>query len=91
MALHGYLIERYNNMAGSYTCYRLMEEAAIMGMDLQLIGIEDIYIQDGVLFNNGKRMQPCDFVINRFKIGKLREQINALARRTYNPSDAFAR
>lgn len=91
MALHGYLIERYNNMAGSYTCYRLMEEAAIMGMDLQLIGIEDTYIQDGVLFNNGKRMQPCDFVINRFKIGKLREQINALARRTYNPSDAFAR
>lgn len=91
MALHGYLIERYNNMAGSYTCYRLTEEAAIRGMDLQLIGIEDTYIQDGVLFNNGKRMQPCDFVINRFKIGKLREQINALARRTYNPSDAFAR
>jgi len=90
MALRGYLIERYNNMADSYTCYRLMEEATALGIDLQLVGIEDSYIQDGIIYNSGKILHPCDFVINRYKIGKLREQINALAKRTYNLSDAFA-
>lgn len=90
MALHGYLIERYNNMADSYTCYRLIEEAKAMGIVLQLVGIEDTYIQDGILFNSGRVMHSCDFVINRYKTGKLRKQINELAKRTYNPSDAFA-
>lgn len=89
MALRGYIIERYNNMANSYTCYRLIDEAAALGVNLQLVGIEDTYIQDGVLHNNGRKMLPCDFVINRYKIGKLRVQISALAKRTYNLSDAF--
>lgn len=89
MALTGFLIERYNNMGNSYTCYRLMEEAKLLGMSLRLIGVADTYIRDGFAYNGTEQLASCDFVINRFKVGRLREHINRLAKRTYNDCSRF--
>ena len=38
----GYLLEKYNNMKGSYTCYRFLEEAAALGMKVEMVGALDL-------------------------------------------------
>ncbi len=38
---------------------------------------------------SGQLMEPCDFVINRYKYGHLKDAIGGLAKRTYNNTDAF--
>lgn len=89
MKISGYILARYNNMANSYTCYRLVDEAKSLGMDIRLIGVEDSWIEDGILYNSGEALLPRDFLINRYKTGILRHQINLLAKRTYNQSDNY--
>lgn len=89
MALKGYLIEKYNNMADAYTCYRLIEEAEKAGIDLKITGVEDTVFSDGYLFNDGIRLEECDFIINRYKYGKIKDEINNLARKTYNDISLF--
>ncbi len=86
--LTGYIIEKYSRMTGAYTCNRLAEEALKRGVDLRIIGIADVVVRDGV-YHKAERLAPCDFVINRYKYGYIKDEIGALARRTYNDAAAF--
>lgn len=89
MAISGYIIEKYNNMADAYTCHRLVEEARMLDIDLQLVGVHDTYITKDGIWNNGEFLNKRDFVINRYKYGKLKSQINALGERCYNDINLF--
>ena len=51
--LHGYIIEKYNNMGSAYTCRRLVEEAQKLQMDLRIVGIHDTVITKDGLINRG--------------------------------------
>lgn len=87
--ISGYLIEKYNNMTGAYTCNRLVEEAAKLDIDLKIVGIHDTIVCEDGIYNAGRKLEPVDFVINRYKWGKEKDAINSLAKRTYNSIDAF--
>ena len=91
MALKGYLVEKYNNMLGAYTCNHLVEEAKNLGIDLKIIGVHDTYITDGKIYNSGELLEKRDFLINRYKWGKTVEALNSLVARSYNSFDAFAK
>lgn len=91
MKLSGYIIEKYNNMASAYTCHRLISEAASMGIDLRMVGVHDTIVDAQGVWNNGELLPQRDFVINRFKYGKVKEQINQLGRRSYNNIALFDR
>lgn len=89
MTLKGYLIEKYNVMSNAYTCNRLVSEAAARDVDLRIVGIHDTMITPDGVFNHGAKLEPVDFVINRYKWGREKDAINALATRSYNPLDAY--
>lgn len=89
MSIRGYIIEKYNKMTNAYTCNRLVEEAEKLGMDLKIIGIHDTFVSDDKIINNGVELEKRDFVINRYKWGKVKDEINSLAVRSYNPLDAY--
>lgn len=89
MPISGYIIEKYNKMTNAYTCNRLVEEAANLGIDLKIIGIHDTIISETGLMNNGVKLEKRDFVINRYKWGKVKDEINFLATRSYNPLDTY--
>lgn len=89
MFLNGYIIEKYNNMSNAYTCNRLVEEAVLLGVDLKIIGIYDTEITPQGLYNSGRLLEKRDFVINRYKWGKMKNQINSLVSRSYNSLDAY--
>ena len=84
--LRGYLIEKYGRMGGAYTCARLLEEAGRLGMHLGMVGVHDL-----LLSNDGLTLDRCDFVLNRYKWGKVKDAVNALADRSYNRLDLFNR
>lgn len=90
MSLSGYIIEKYNNMADAYTCHRLITEANKLKISLQLVGIYDTYINNGEVWNSGKKMSPKDFIINRYKCGKLKDHINILGAKSYNNINQFS-
>ena len=89
--LKGYLVEKYNNMSGAYTCNRLVEEAKVLGIDLRIIGIHDTYVVDGAVYNAGAPLEKRDFLIYRYKWGKVPSELSELVTRTYNPYTAFAK
>lgn len=89
MAISGYIVEKYNNMADAYTCHRLIEEASNLDIALQLVGVHDTYITKEGKWNNGEMLNKRDFVINRYKYGKLKNQINRLGKRCYNDINLF--
>lgn len=89
MALKGYLIEKYNVMSNAYTCNRLVAEAAARNVDLRIVGIHDTMITPDSVLNHGIKLEPVDFVINRYKWGREKDAINALAARSYNPLTAY--
>lgn len=89
MSINGYIIEKYNKMTNAYTCNRLVEEAANLGIDLKIVGIHDTIISENGLVNNGLKLEKRDFVINRYKWGKVKDEINFLATRSYNPLDTY--
>lgn len=89
MSIRGYIIEKYNKMTNAYTCNRLVEEAEKLGMDLKIIGIHDTFVLDDKIINNGVELEKRDFVINRYKWGKVKDEINSLAVRSYNLLDAY--
>lgn len=80
----GYLIEKYNNMASAYSCRRLVEEAEKVDIDLRMIGALDTQVTPNGLFNAGMPLDECDVVVNRYKYGKVKNAINALAKQSYN-------
>ena len=85
----GYIIEKYNKMTNAYTCNRLVEEAENLGIDLKIIGIQDTLVTEDGLYNQGEKLEKRDFVINRYKWGKEKDEINSLAEKSYNPLDAY--
>ena len=88
--LSGLILERYGDMGSAYTCRRLSEEASSLGMSAVVTGVMDTVVsEDGSLYNRGVRMEGTDFVLNRYKHGHVKDEINGLARRAYNPLDAF--
>lgn len=70
--MRGYIIEAYNNMGNAYVSTRLIEEARKRNVELSVIGVQDITICDGVAYNKGEKIEPREFVINRYKWGKKR-------------------
>lgn len=89
MQIRGYIIEKYNNMTNAYTCNRLVEEAGKLGIDLKIIGIHDTYVLENEIRNQGVKLEKRDFVINRYKWGKEKDEINLLAEKSYNPLEAY--
>ena len=89
MALKGYLIEKYSVMSNAYTCNRLVAEAAARNVDLRIVGIHDTMVTPNSVLNHGIKLEPVDFVINRYKWGREKDAINALAARSYNPLTAY--
>lgn len=89
MSISGYIIEKYNKMTNAYTCNRLVEEAENLGIDLKIIGIHDTMVFENGIMNNGVKLEKRDFVINRYKWGKLKDEINSLAVRSYNPLNTY--
>jgi len=89
MLISGYIIEKYNKMTNAYTCNRLVEEATKQGMDLKIIGIHDTMILNNEIRNDGVKLEKRDFVINRYKWGKVKDEINSLAVRSYNPLEVY--
>lgn len=84
MKLSGYLIEKYNNMASAYTCRRLSEEAQKQNIDLQMIGVHDTYVNPQGCYNLNTKLADRDFVLNRYKFGKIKDTLNSLGKRSYN-------
>lgn len=89
MPISGYIIEKYNKMTNAYTCNRLVEEAGKLGIDLKIIGIHDTMILENEIRNDGVKLEKRDFVINRYKWGKVKDEINSLAVRSYNPLESY--
>ena len=89
MTLKGYLVEKYNVMSNAYTCNRLVSEAAALDVDLRIVGIHDTMVTPDGLLNQGKILEPVDFVIHRYKWGREKDAINTLATRSYNPLTAY--
>lgn len=89
--MKGYIIEKYNNMANAYTCNRLLEEAAKLEIDLKIIGIHDCIVKKDQIINAGTALEKRDFVINRYKWGNMKDEINSLAERSYNPLSEYKR
>lgn len=84
--MKGYLLEKYNKMTGSYTCYRFLEEAKQLGIELTILGVEDTTYQDGNYYNNGL-LEPRDFLINRCK--EVPFDTTKLATSSYNQTTSF--
>lgn len=76
-------------MTNAYTCNRLVQEASALDMNLQIVGIHDTAVSPHGVINHGKILEPVDFVINRYKWGREKDAINALATRSYNPLTAY--
>ncbi len=89
--LTGYIIEKYSKMTGAYSCNRLVEEAGKRGIDLRILGVADITVSKDGVFYHGEQVEPCDFVIYRYKHGKMKDAVGALAKRTYNDTSEFNR
>ena len=89
MPIKGYIIEKYNVMSNAYTCNRLVREAAFLNMDLRIVGIHDTMVTPEGVLNQGKFLEPTDFVINRYKWGREKNAVNALASKNYNPLEAY--
>lgn len=87
--MKGYIIEKYNQMTNAYTCNRLVSEAAALGIELSIVGVHDTMVMAEGLYNAGKMLEKRDFVINRYKWGKGKDEINALAARSYNPLENY--
>lgn len=89
MEITGYIVEKYNSMTNAYTCNRLVKEAENLGISLSIVGIHDIYITKEGIYNTGNKLEKRDFLINRYKWGKIKNEINGLAYRSYNNIDAY--
>ena len=85
----GYIIEKYSFMKDAYTCYRMIEEAKRKGISLQIVGIADTVVTQAGVYHQGVKLEQCDFIINRYKYGHIKEEIGALAKRTYNDTTVF--
>lgn len=84
MKISGYIIEKYNKMDGAYTCHRLVDEAKSLNINLKIIGINDCCITEQGIINTEYQLTRRDFIINRYKWGKIKDVVNLLANKSYN-------
>ena len=89
MTISGYLIEKYNDMGNAYSYRRLLEEAQKQNIDLKMLGVYDTCINGNDCYNCGKLLENKDFVINRYKYGKIKDSINQLGQKSYNNLQAL--
>ena len=89
MKLTGYVLEDYNEMPWAYTCKRLIEEAQKQGDDLRLIGVHQTCMDADGVYNDGKRLERRDYLINRYKWNNVKDYVNQLCKLSYNRIDAF--
>ena len=89
MPLRGYIIEKYNNMTGAYTCHRLVEEAEKRDMELDIIGVHDCCITKDGIVNSRHSLEKRDFIINRYKWGAVKDALNSLSSRSYNSIEDY--
>ena len=89
LQLRGYIIEKYNCMCNAYTCNRLVEEAKKEGIDIRIIGLHDTCIIGDVVVNHGEVLEHRDFIINRYKWGKIKDELNAIADKSYNQLNLY--
>lgn len=89
--MKGYLIEKYTNMGSAYTTTRLLAEAKSVGIDMSIVGVEDVTLKNGALFHLGQPLNQADFVINRYKYGVIKDCINRLAKHQYNKLEGLNR
>ena len=84
MKISGYLIEKYNNMGNVYSCRRLSEEAQKQDVALKMTGVRDTSIKADNCYNQGQLLENRDFIINRYKYGKIKDCLNKLGTKSYN-------
>ena len=84
MKLSGYVIEKYNNMSGAYTCHRLVEEARKQDIDLDIVGVHDCCLSSEGVRNTKFKLEKRNFIINRYKWGAIKDALNALGEKSYN-------
>ena len=84
MEINGYIVEKYNNMKGAYTCHRLVVEAQKQNIRLDIVGVHDCCITTDGIFNTGRELDKRNFIINRYKWGAIKDALNVLAQRSYN-------
>ena len=89
MKLTGYLIEKYNNMGSAYSCRRLLDEAQKQGVDLRILGVSDTSIKENNCYNQGYQLENKNFIINRYKYGKVKDYLNGLGAKSYNSLQAL--
>ena len=89
MKLTGYVLEDHNEMPWAYTCKRLMEEARKQGDDLRLIGVHETCMDAEGIYNDGRRLEERDYLINRYKWNNVKDYVNKLCKHSYNRIDAF--
>ncbi len=88
MKLEGYLIEKYNNMGNAYSCRRLLEEAKKQNVNLRMVGAVDTSVMEEKCYNL-QQLDKRDFIINRYKYGKVKDYLNGLAHKSYNNLSAL--
>lgn len=88
MKLEGYLIEKYNNMGNAYSCRRLLEEAKKQNVNLRMVGAVDTSVMEEKCYNL-QQLDKRDFIINRYKYGKIKDYLNGLAHKSYNNLSAL--
>ena len=89
MKLTGYVLEDHNEMPWAYTCRRLIEEARKQGDDLRLIGVHETCMDAEGIYNDGRRLEERDYLINRYKWNNVKDYVNKLCKQSYNRIDAF--
>lgn len=89
MKLSGYIVEKYNNMTGAYTCHRLAEEARKRNIIIDIVGVHDCCLTPDGILNSSIRLNHRDFAINRYKWGMIKDEINKLVTRSYNPISIY--
>ena len=61
-----------------------MQEAQKQNIDLKLIGVYDSSATQDGCYNNGVLLSARDFIINRYKFGKIKNNLNKLGKKSYN-------
>ncbi len=87
--INGYLIEKYTNMGKAYTCKRLLEEAKLLEIGLNIVGVYDTCVKNGDIYSGDEQLFPRDFTINRYKWGKLKHELSGLGNKNYNQQERF--
>lgn len=85
----GYIVAKYDNMSGSYTCRRLVEEACACGLTLDVVGVVDTFLGAYKPVRHGSPIECRDFAILRYVHGSIKDFIANNVNRCFNLLNAF--